>query len=137
MHITVVETISMGHRLPSYPGICNSMHGHNVVVEATIDTMGTFIDFKDVSRHLRTIIQPMDHAMVLYEKDPMAMALRIALPTQRLVLLSVEPTTENIAAYVFRKLHDVFHVTEVTVHETAKYTATCTKLDDRVTAVEP
>lgn len=125
MHITVVRTISTGHRLPSYDGICNSLHGHNISVEVHVTTK-EFLDFKDVSRRLEEVLEPLDHAMVLHDKDPVVPALRLVLPTQRLVLLNVEPTTEHLATYVYQQMRDLMYdVLSVTVKETDKYSASC------------
>ena len=135
MHINVSHTISMGHRLPSYDGICSSPHGHNVRVEVCLRVPDReFIDFKDVSDQLRYILEPLDHAMVLLEEDPVVADL--TKHRFRVVTLNVEPTTENIAAYVYFKLRVAFpgKLSYVTVHETDKYSATCTGLP---MAIEP
>jgi len=124
MYITVIHTISMGHRLPTYDGICASLHGHNVRVEVHVNTKA-FLDFKEVSRRLHEVVEPLDHAMVLHETDPVIPALR-TLAVQRLVLLSREPTTENLAAYIYQQMRDLYYdVLSVTVYETDKYSATC------------
>ena len=122
MTITVQRTISMGHRLPSYPGICSSPHGHNVVVEVEVYA-DDFLDFKEVDQVLLSIIQDFDHAMVLWDNDPLGEYLLGA--GFRVVLLSHEPTTENIASYIFEQmLRSYSQLVCVTVHETAKYSAT-------------
>lgn len=124
MQITVEHTISLGHRLPSYNGICASLHGHNVRVEVSVNPIGRFLDFKDVGRALQQILEPLDHALVLYGLDPVIPAVLAIMPEQRMVLLNVEPTTEALAAYVWRELGLLtLHPLQVTVHETAKYSA--------------
>lgn len=130
MEITVEHTISMGHRLPSYKGICSSPHGHNVRVEVVL-TVIDFCDFKEVSDSLRGILEPLDHAMVLHHEDRLYVYLfQLGF---RVVALSVEPTTENIAQYVFNKMQEMYprgefcsRVSRVIVHETDKYSATAT-----------
>ena len=130
MTIIVNHTISMGHRLPTYKGICSSPHGHNVTVATRIET-AEFLDFKEVSDELRQILQDFDHAMVLHVSDPLVEAL--APFGFRLVLLNVEPSTENIAQHVFNELvRSSYDVQEVTVHETAKYAASVYLADDLV-----
>ena len=127
MNIVVKHTISMGHRLQSYKGICSSLHGHNVTVEVHCKPEG-FLDFKVVSEHLKEMLKDFDHAMVLEEDDPIAAALE---PFRiRTVLLNAEPTTENIAAYILDLM--VNYVPEtyaVKVHETEKYSASVTRHD--------
>jgi 6-pyruvoyltetrahydropterin/6-carboxytetrahydropterin synthase len=112
----------MGHRLPSYDGVCASMHGHNIRVEVDLYTP-EFLDFKEVDETLRTLLSALDHSMVLYQHDEFAKVLS-PLKGQRLVLLSVEPTTENIAQLIFNGMKDAYTgVTSVLVHETSKYSA--------------
>jgi 6-pyruvoyl-tetrahydropterin synthase len=137
--ITVEHTISMGHRLPSYDGICSSPHGHNVrvVVDVYVPT-GLFIDFKDVQGVLRAVLDDLDHAMVLFVDDPLAEILIGC--GFRTVLLNVEPTTENIATWILTSLVKgsrlrATAVTGVTVHETAKYSACATVPDQELLRV--
>jgi 6-pyruvoyltetrahydropterin/6-carboxytetrahydropterin synthase len=120
--ITASRTISMGHRLMTYDGICASMHGHNVKIEVEIRT-DEFLDFKRVDESLWDIIEPLDHAMVLDSDDPLIEVLEPFM--LRIVKLSVEPTTEAIAQYVFNQMASLkYQVVSVTAYETAKYSAT-------------
>lgn len=130
--ITVAHTMSMGHRLPSYAGICASPHGHNIIVEAQIVVPTGFLDFKDVSYLLQEILVDWDHAMVLQVNDPLVSLCEAQ--SWRHVVLNVEPTTEAIAEYIFRQIEYTVRTADprkkihsVTVHETAKYSATCTQ----------
>jgi len=114
----------MGHRLHQYNGICRSLHGHNVTVEVHCDAE-EFLDFKVVHAHLKGVLDDFDHAMVLFAHDPLAKhLLEYKHERIRIVLLTHEPSTENIAAYVYHAmkaiLPEVFHVR---VHETEKYSA--------------
>ena len=128
MNIVVKHTISMGHRLQSYKGICSSLHGHNVVVEAHFTSKDKFLDFKVLHEHLKAVLDDFDHAMVLEENDPIVAAL--APFSIRTVLLSHEPTTENIAAYVLNSLLHVLPETfAVKVRETEKYYASTSTKD--------
>jgi 6-pyruvoyl-tetrahydropterin synthase len=124
--ITVTHTISMGHRLPSYDGVCSSPHGHNLRVEVQVRVPpDVFLDFKLVSGHLAGILAPLDHAMVLHDKDPLAHVLLVA--GFRVVKLSSEPTTEALAQYVYAEMARHAHaVVRVTVHETDRYSAETT-----------
>lgn len=128
--ICVSHTISMGHRLPSYEGICSSPHGHNVTVEVEV-TSPDFLDFKEVSDSLHRVLDGFDHAMVLYEKDDVLNFLRAQ--GFRTVSLSVEPTTEALATYFYNRMHEAYAGTmRVTVHETAKYAAIAESEDGRI-----
>jgi 6-pyruvoyl-tetrahydropterin synthase len=114
----------MGHRLPSYDGICASPHGHNIVVTAGVYNQGPFLDFKILSDDLQKILKDFDHAMVLFASDPLVAVLKEF--NFRVVTLSQEPTTENIAAYIYTALHAAnYSPSSVRVQETAKYAAVC------------
>lgn len=134
--ITIEHTVSMGHRLPSYKGLCSSPHGHNMRVVVTLETEG-FVDFKQVSEVLGAILMPFDHAMILQESDPLLKVLNDmgfrTFPTRE------EPTTEALAQLIMEifsavlgdrqnvgSLAERCEVIQVTVHETAKYSATAT-----------
>lgn len=136
MQITVQHTISLGHRLPSYKGICSSPHGHNARVVATVDVKeDSFLDFKRLSDRLWTVLEPMDHAMVLHDKDTPLIAV-LEKYDFRHVLLDVEPTTEALATYIFSELRQHgYLILSVVVHETEKYSATCTEFSNRVRRV--
>jgi 6-pyruvoyltetrahydropterin/6-carboxytetrahydropterin synthase len=122
MNIVVQHTISMGHRLQHYNGICSSLHGHNVVVEAHFTSGKDFLDFKLLQEHLKEVLADFDHAMVLEANDPIVAALKMY--KVRIVQLSQAPTTENIAAYVLNTLYKILPETfAVKVHETEKYSA--------------
>lgn len=134
--ITVSHTISMGHRLPSYDGICSSLHGHNVRVEVLIDVGLSFIDFKKASDALKEVLEPMDHAMVLDENDPMAEVLRRGvrdglISQMRLFYTGEEPTTEHLAEVIFNNYvaKTGYKVIHVKVHETEKYSAGFSRRD--------
>lgn len=134
MIISVKHIISMGHRLPSYKGICSSPHGHNVTVGINIDTE-VFLDFKKVKDDLIQMLTPYDHAMVLHSEDPLVETLRQF--GFRLVVLSQEPTTENIAQVLFNSLKPLYYgLRVVAVEETAQYAAIANKLDSYVKVVE-
>ena len=134
--ITCERHMSMGHRLPSYEGLCSSLHGHNIRVSVTVRT-SKFLDFKDVDADLCVLTDKLDHAMVLYIQDPMFFILQEA-PT-RLVGISAEPTTESLAQLVWNHMSRFYTLESVTVYETAKYSATVTSktgIDDSVVIVD-
>lgn len=90
---------------------------------------GTFVDFKVLDQALEALLEPLDHAMVLCEQDPLLDLLRSF--SFRTVALNVEPTTEALASYVFHGLWADrvllgATVVSVTVYETDKYSATVT-----------
>jgi 6-pyruvoyltetrahydropterin/6-carboxytetrahydropterin synthase len=111
--VSVREDFSAAHRLKGYPGECENVHGHNWIVEAFVrsgrlNKIGVTIDFHDIKDALRKILADLDH------KD-----LNQIPPFDK-----VNPSSENIAKYVYDKLSDALNspgtkVRKVSVYETA------------------
>ncbi|MGD0199591.1 MAG: 6-carboxytetrahydropterin synthase QueD [Bryobacteraceae bacterium] len=64
--VSVEETFAAGHALRGYRGKCENVHGHNYRVRVTIqgpelDAAGLLIDFVEVKRLLRAVIEKLDH----------------------------------------------------------------------------
>ena len=81
------------HRLHGYDGDCAKLHGHNWKVEvmvegAQLDHVGMVIDFKEIKRHAKAVVDELDHT---YLNDHPAFQQQ-------------NPTAENIAAYLFTRL---------------------------------
>lgn len=106
--ITVSGSFSAAHRLPSHPGPCARMHGHNFEVTAELAAAtlvnGMVADFMDVRAALDAAFARLDHACLndLPELSP--------------------PTAEVIAAWIFGQLRDRLEdgrvrVVRVTVQE--------------------
>ena len=82
------------HRLEGYEGNCSHLHGHTwrlaVTLEGTyLAPSGMLMDFKLIKSVVNEIIvEELDH---VYLND----------------VLDVNPTAENLAKYIFLKLHDV------------------------------
>lgn len=139
MNVTVRHEVSIGHRLLGYDGKCAFLHGHNYVFEISVsgspNSLGLVVDFKELKQTLKDILEPFDHSMVLHQDDPAAETLR----TERLVLLSVNPTAENLASFVYGKLIDQnLPPARVIVRETEDGWAEATAVDRsvRITAVQ-
>ncbi|HHJ12559.1 MAG TPA: 6-carboxytetrahydropterin synthase QueD [Chromatiales bacterium] len=91
--LKVVSDFASAHTLRGYPGQCSRMHGHNWKVEAeveatTLDDTGMAIDFKEIRRQVKSITDRLDH-YYLNEIPPFD---------------TINPTAENIAAYLYREL---------------------------------
>lgn len=133
MNVTCSIEMSIGHRLLGYEGKCAFLHGHNYLFEVTVtgkpDSLGLVVDFRDLKRFLKDVLSPFDHAMVLHHEDP---ACEI-LSSDKLVMLSVNPTAENLASFLFNKLIDNgFAPVSTVVRETSDGWATATTVDRQV-----
>ena len=94
MYELIIETdFAAAHNLRQYHGNCERLHGHNWHVEARLrsaklNRLGMLIDFRDAKRILKDVTDRLDHHY-LNELPPFRKA---------------NPTTENIAKFVFDEL---------------------------------
>ncbi len=63
----------MGHRLPFHKGLCKNIHGHsykmNVEITGGLDKNGMVIDFFDLNKIVKPIIEKYDHAFLCWKGD--------------------------------------------------------------------
>jgi 6-pyruvoyltetrahydropterin/6-carboxytetrahydropterin synthase len=91
--ITVTSHFSAAHRLRYLHGKCEALHGHNWKVEVSVVSNrlgkdGIVVDFGVLKQKVENVLKPLDHA---YLND---------LP----FFPGIEPSSENIAKYIFDKL---------------------------------
>ena len=111
-HVFIKTHFSAGHHLRDYPGNCERPHGHNWKVEVTVkateqDELGMGIDFRTVKNAVNEVMDTLDHRDLNEHPD----------------FKPINPSSENIAAYIFRNLQkdlttDRYGVYSVTVCET-------------------
>ena len=120
--ISVEETFPAGHALRGYRGKCENLHGHNYRVRVTVegeqlDSIGLLVDFAEVKRIVREIVERLDHQF-LNEIAPFD---------------ELNPSAENMARYfhdeVAQRLggtarENAVRVREVKIWETDTATAT-------------
>ncbi|MFZ2960134.1 MAG: 6-carboxytetrahydropterin synthase QueD [Candidatus Ozemobacteraceae bacterium] len=95
-YATVKIHFDAAHFLRGYVGKCANLHGHRWDVAATVavrelDSIGMSIDFGDIKKLLKTTVNHLDHSF-LNEKAPFD---------------TINPTSENIAAWLFHELKDL------------------------------
>lgn len=91
--LNVKTHFSSAHNLRGYEGLCKNVHGHNWKVRACIqsketDEIGMAIDFGILKQHLNQIMEYLDHKL-LNEVEPFT---------------TINPTSENLAKYIFEVL---------------------------------
>lgn len=117
--LSITDDFGAAHRIVNYPGKCNNLHGHNWIVEAVVygnklDELGMLIDFKKLKGAVKEILDELDHHY-LNEIEPFT---------------KINPSAENIAAYLYKKLSEhknikgKAHVKFIKVWETEKSAAT-------------
>lgn len=112
--LKIVTDFASAHTLREYPGACSRLHGHNwkVEVEVTasaLDNVGMGIDFKAIKTATKKVTAELDHRY-LNEIKPFD---------------EINPTAENIAAYIYQGVSELLNnervqVTAVTLWETER-----------------
>ena len=102
--LKVVTEFASAHTLRGYPGACSRMHGHNWKVEleaiaTSLDEVGMGIDFKKMKNAANEVGDEMDHRY-LNELEPFT---------------EINPTAENIAAYMYREISKRLNSESITV----------------------
>jgi 6-pyruvoyltetrahydropterin/6-carboxytetrahydropterin synthase len=115
--ISTEAHFSAAHHLLNYNGPCENVHGHNWTVRATVrcetlNDQGLGIDFRTLKDALKNVVKDLDHADLNVVFDP----------------LGTNPSSENIAQYVFARLQPgidkrACRVVRVEVSETPGNTA--------------
>ncbi len=119
----IVTDFAAAHLLRGYPGICSRLHGHNWKVEVEViaselDEIGMGMDFRDIKASTNELIGALDHRN-LNEIPPFD---------------EINPTAENISAYIFKGLSEKLNnervsVNAVTIWETDRASVTYSETD--------
>ena len=112
--LKIVTDFASAHTLRDYPGACSRMHGHNWKVEVEVianalDNVGMGIDFKEIKKCTKQVTAELDHRYI-NEIKPFD---------------EINPTAENIAAYIFKGVSELINsdrirVNSVTLWETER-----------------
>ena len=102
--LSVSDSFSAAHRLCGYEGACRNLHGHNWKVKVCLatdqlDKIGMALDFGVIKQILATILDELDHA---YLNE---------LPAFK----QQNPTSENLARYVFERFESALNGQNVKV----------------------
>ena len=116
--ISVEETFAAGHALRGYRGKCEKVHGHNykvlVMLEGErLDSAGLLLDFVELKRLLRAVIERLDHEF-LNDVPPFD---------------ALNPSAENMAKYFYDEISQALppspaSLSSVKIWETDTSTAT-------------
>jgi 6-pyruvoyltetrahydropterin/6-carboxytetrahydropterin synthase len=119
--VDIFKTFALesAHRLPNVPEghKCARVHGHSFRVEIHVsgpvdDTLGWVMDFADVKAAFDPLFQRLDHR---YLNDVPGLE---------------NPTSENLARWIWRELHPTLpQLSRVVVHETCTSGASCDGID--------
>lgn len=109
-----------GHRIPDHRSQCRNLHGHRYVLEITLTGVvvdapgesdnGMVMDFSDIKSIAKQhIVDPWDHAFLVYRGDEAVRGFLETLPEHKTVVLDCIPTAENLASVIFRTLRPHYH----------------------------
>lgn len=67
--LSVRDTFAAAHRLESYHGKCENLHGHNFAVEALfegeqVNAEGMLVDFAVLKGYLKKVLAELDHTFI-------------------------------------------------------------------------
>lgn len=102
--IYVQTHFSAAHCLRGYPGDCARTHGHNWMIDVYVkcqelDGIGIGIDFRDIESAVREVIRGLDH----FDLNDLP------------AFQTVNPTSENIAKYLYTEIGKVLNRDGITV----------------------
>jgi 6-pyruvoyltetrahydropterin/6-carboxytetrahydropterin synthase len=115
--IKIIGEFSSAHKLKSYKGKCENIHGHNWKVELIVtgeilNSIGLLVDFQILKRKLNIVLKSLDHKnlnLIPFFRDK-------------------NPSSENIAFFIYKKMEQILRgyplkVKKVTVWENEKQCA--------------
>ena len=104
--LKILTSFAAAHCLREFKGKCESLHGHNWKIEvfvrsADLNDIGLAIDFKEIKKATNDALEELDHTNL---NDLPAFQLE-------------NPSSENIARYLYRVLSEQLNQGSVRVHK--------------------
>lgn len=102
--LQIITQFAAAHQLRNYRGKCEKLHGHNWRIEVFVkgeklNDTGLLIDFKEVKDATHRILEELDHSFLN------------ELPQFK----DQNPSSENIASYIFKRLSNKLNDTNIKV----------------------
>jgi 6-pyruvoyltetrahydropterin/6-carboxytetrahydropterin synthase len=114
IRITKEFNFEMAHALYGYDGACKNIHGHSYHLSVTIigqpitdlnnPKRGMVMDFTDLKKIMKPIIEELDHATILDKSSPYLLLAKGNPLFQKLVIVNYQPTCENLLGDIAKKL---------------------------------
>jgi len=102
--LKITTDFAASHALRNYAGACQRLHGHNWKVEVEVratklNDAGMGIDFKTIKQATKNVLEELDH----YHLNDLP------------AFSEINPTAENIAAYIFQQVSNMINQEYITV----------------------
>jgi 6-pyruvoyltetrahydropterin/6-carboxytetrahydropterin synthase len=102
--LKIITQFAAAHRLENFYGKCEALHGHNWKVEVflageRLDRAGLLLDFGVVKAKAREVLEEIDHKYL----------------NELSAFKEQNPSSENLARYLFQRLSDTLNRDGVTV----------------------
>lgn len=106
--LKVVTQFAAAHRLDNFYGKCEALHGHNWKVEifvtaTSLDEAGLVLDFGKIKSQAKEILDEIDHTFL----------------NELPAFQNQNPSSENLARYLFERLSSALNDQRVTVSRVA------------------
>ncbi len=113
VRVTKRFTLEMAHALRCHDGLCANIHGHSYVLDITLEGTpadapgnpkdGMVIDFADLKRMVKPIVDRYDHSLFLHERERGTVNADEPL-FGRVIFTPYQPTCENILLAIVDEL---------------------------------
>lgn len=130
MYILKAEhSFDSAHFLANYEGKCGNIHGHRWKVEFEVQSEvlvaggqldGMVIDFGDLKKDVKKMVDHYDHALIIQEGTMREKTLSCLLEDgYHIIEVNFRPTAENFAAHFYKSMRTKgYNVKRTTVYET-------------------
>lgn len=103
--LKIITGFDAAHQLKGYKGKCENIHGHNWKVEVEViseklNEIGIALDFKELKKNVDEVISQLDHTF-LNQIPPFT---------------QINPSSENIARWIYMSLKDKLNTTPVKLY---------------------
>ncbi len=108
--VKIITSFAAAHNLRNFKGKCENLHGHNWKIEVVLrgqdlNESDLLVDFAEVKQETNKILGELDHR---YLND---------IPFFR----ENNPSSENIARYIYERLASSFGNTGITIHSVSAW----------------
>lgn len=119
VRITKEFNFEMAHALFGYDGPCKNVHGHSYklavtvagtpIVEKNHPKHGMVMDFTDLKKIVKPIVDELDHATILNATTEHKKMAEENLLFSKLVLVNYQPTCENMLIDIAHRIKSQLH----------------------------